>query len=1585
MSLLAQSKPFPRRGRTQPAAAKRKANSRKDFRRAFLEALEPRQVMATFGDTGFGDIPKTGGTFFEQHLDTYDGVSKVVASDPRVQAWQTADFVTDSFLVRFQDAVDRTQAEATLAAEAPGSSILEWNDDLHNAWVSLPAGTTRENVLTTAHHFLSLSNTLYAEPNFLRELRRTPDDPFYPLQWNMNNTGQLIPDDTFPAFNPYIGTIDADVDAPEAWDITTGSPNEVIAILDSGYNRFEAQMQANYWVNPRETYDGKDNDGNGVIDDYNGYDAAMRDGDPQDDAVSEHGMQVASIAAAPGNDGQGMTGISWNSKLMFVKIEDDTGSITTGGVIGGIQYVTKMKQTYGINIVSANMSFGGPTFSFSESDALRVLGTKDVLIVAAAANQGYNHDILFDAPTGYNVDQIIAVTATSAYDEMAVPVGIFIPGNLPEFGYGAVNVDIAAPGIDVMLTGFRYLIGGTGFFTNLSVSTGTSFAAPLVAGTAALMENLAPYLTALEIKQLIIGSADKTAYLNNLNVADGRLNVFSALSAIPKTTISGTVFQDANNDKVQGIGETGLGGWTVYVDLDNDSVFDVGEPSTVTITNTGTTGPLTGTYSFDAYLNTGSYRVRQVLQTPYVQTTPTTNGGANVINVTTRGQDFTGVNFGNRQQPGSISGTKFLDLDADGTRDPGEPGLPNIFFFVDYNNNGRPNANEPSAISGPDGNWIIPNIQPGTYNVREVLGGGYVPTVPSTQVGGLPDPVLPVTVTSNTTTNPPLLFGNQVARDYGDLPESLAGVPDAYNTLIASGGPSHGILPGFMLGTRQDFETDGRPSPTALGDDNFPAGADDEDGLVSINLVQGTQGVISLRVTNSGRKSGYISAWIDFAGDGSFSQAGDQILRNFVPVDGLNSNIPFAIPNGATAGVTYARIRYSYQQNLEPDGPAVAGEVEDYQLTIFSNSPIASPDRFPEQLFPAPNDPAYPADPLIKQESTNNPLDVLRNDPLPASGQLRILPGSFPANVNGNTLTLGVDANGRDILLFTPRGGINPFTGVYNFQYQVYDPTKYPADPLAVSTPATVQVLVTAKDPRPVDNTYTMVGDVPANPAPRPVTLTMDVLANDVFTPSAPISLGSFTQPTYPAGTVVTGPTVARDITNPNVLVITPPTGFIGTVQFTYTVTDSDPSTVDATALVTVQVTGNPSPPAGPVDPQYLAKITLQIEDARGFIQGVDPGFHVDVGERVIVNVYSEDIRPGGSNLDRGVEAAFLDLLYDPDLLAFHLENFDSDPQGTVEPFEWSPDYDFDRNGILNSPEGVINELGGAHNSDATNAPVGQGPVLVVRVHFDAIASGTFTFVSDPAEDAGDRSQILLAPDLLPPNPPDPPTPGTIPTPAADNQVFLVPVGPLTINSLVGPEFVNTFDSLDVNADTRITAFDALAVVNELNSNGTRSLREYDLGNNGKLLPQYYVDVNNDGVVTAFDAIQVINWLNRHPGSGEATSGGEFAPLTAGSSAGENVEPAGSEESSGSSSNTVPPPASQSGGSQATSGERRTPRANPTQDDAALLYLTAVDELMTSEDVGSDSPTAAAMSLADWLEIGSELSSVRVKRNSRSR
>jgi hypothetical protein len=1506
---------------------------RRRSRRAFLEQLEGRQLLA-----GIPDPFPTDSLPGDFDPTSYVPGTKVSENDPRVQSWATAEFKQDSLIVRFADHVSLAEAQATIAAEAPGATIQEWDDEYKMAFLELPEGSDE---IELGHRFLRASNTLYAEPNFIHHIRRFPNDPSLNIpgingQWSLHNTG--LPHFPFdPAAPPNVGLFDADIDAPEAWDLTVGSPEVVIAVLDTGINYFEIELQENLWQNPRELPNGIDDDGNGYIDDIFGADPAENDGDPYEGdntPGSGHGTSIFGVIAAPGDDANGITGVTWNSKIMSVKVSEDGGTnITVTGAIGGYKYVERMKTVYHINIVAANISYGGSQFSFAEFEAIKKLTEANVLVVTAVDNAGVNHDIVFDYPSGYNLEPILAVTSSDDADFLVSALTI------PQVGYGRNSVDLVAPGVDIISYSMPYIDPtDPNFYLVTEVYTGTSYAAAHVTGVAALVNSLAPGLSAIDVKNYIMAGADRKSQLRFLVKSEARLNARGALDAVPKNTLSGTVFQDANNNRTfDQLSEIGLAGWTVYLDLDNDSQLDPNEPWAVTAAD--------GTFVLDAYVVPGTYRLRQVMQPDYTQTTPNTNGGAHVINLTNRDMDVSNLNFGNRQQPGNVTGTKFLDLNANGVRDDDEPGMPGVMFYVDLNDNGRLNVGEPAAFTDANGNFTIPNLQPGTYNIREVLVGGYLPTVPNTVNGNnLPDPVLSVTVTSNTTNDPPLLFGNRVARDYGDL-------PDVYGTTAANNGPSHGILPGFMLGTVQDYELDGVPSVNANGDDLSPTGAlDDEDGVVSINLVQGQPGTISLVVTNSGHPTGFIQAWIDFGNDGSFDEPGDQILKNYVPVNGLNANIPFTIPASATLGPVYARVRYGYERDLGPNGPSQAGEVEDYRFTIFANRPIAVDDQFPDQLFPPPVD--FPNDPLIKQESVNNVLDVLRNDPPPASGgTLSIVPGSFPSNTGNGTITLGV-VDGRDVLIYTPRGGTNPFTGRDTFTYRV-------TDGVEISDPAVVMVEVTPKDPRAVDDTYSFVGDVASNPNPRPISFTMDVIANDVTTPSAPVSIVSFTQPVYPLGTIVDGPTVTLV---GNQLVMTPPAGFVGTVQFTYTIDDAEPSglTAPSTATVTVQVTNNPPVP----DTQYLAMFSVEVVDARGNLQGT-PNFRVDVGEVFYVNIYSEDLRLGGTDADRGVEAAFIDLLYDRNLVAVNL--VETSP-GVFRPdFSYvertanppPANYDFDRNGFINAPEGIINELGGVNFRETidnpnpppatiTEPPLGKGKKFVVSVGFDALAAGTTIFRPDPAEDSANRSAVLLAPEGSSPDPVE----------ATDTQVFLVASPPITIKTPGAPEFVNPRDPLDVNADSRITAIDALQVVNELNLRGARSLQTAALASAGELPPAYYVDTNNDGRLSAFDALRVINWLNLNPigagpSAGEDTSGGEFVAddysgASSYGSAGEYIAP----EDDAANDNGLTSPllfnlaGGGSGSDDTAVGEPVAPQADaPTTDH---LHRAAIDELMAA-------------------------------------
>lgn len=148
----------------------------------------------------------------------------------------------------------------------------------------------------------------YAEPDFLVFPTRTPNDPRYPEQWGLNNTGQTG------------GTRDADIDAPEAWEQTTGDPGTLVAVIDSGVQAGHPDLRGNIWSNPGETRNGVDDDGNGLVDDTQGWDFFNGDRTVYDGPkVDSHGTHVAGTVAATGNNDAGVTGVSWRAEIMPLK------------------------------------------------------------------------------------------------------------------------------------------------------------------------------------------------------------------------------------------------------------------------------------------------------------------------------------------------------------------------------------------------------------------------------------------------------------------------------------------------------------------------------------------------------------------------------------------------------------------------------------------------------------------------------------------------------------------------------------------------------------------------------------------------------------------------------------------------------------------------------------------------------------------------------------------------------------------------------------------------------------------------------------------------------------------------------------------------------------------------------------------------------------------------------------------------------------------------------------------------------------------------------------------------------------------
>ena len=341
----------------------------------------------------------------------------------------------------------------------------------------------------------------YAEPNYrlyASDARIAPDDPAFQNLWGLDNSGQTV--------NFLPGTPDADIDAPEAWTVTTGSPEVSVAVVDTGIDYTHPDLAANIWLNPGENCpgcrnDGIDNDGNGYIDDWRGWDFLNNDNDPMDD--NGHGTHVAGTIGAVGDNGVGVTGVNWHVKLMPLKFIGADGSGTSADAIRAILYAADE------GAVAMNNSYGGDGYSQAFADAIAYADARNSLFVAAAGNSSSNNDAMPTYPASYALPNVISVAATNSSDGLAW-----------FSNYGRASVDLGAPGDNVYST-----VPGASY----AFESGTSMATPHVAGAAALVKSRFPVASDVGIKALLLRSVDPLSSLAARTTAGGRLNAGNAV------------------------------------------------------------------------------------------------------------------------------------------------------------------------------------------------------------------------------------------------------------------------------------------------------------------------------------------------------------------------------------------------------------------------------------------------------------------------------------------------------------------------------------------------------------------------------------------------------------------------------------------------------------------------------------------------------------------------------------------------------------------------------------------------------------------------------------------------------------------------------------------------------------------------------------------------------------------------------------------------------------------------------------------------------------------------------------------------
>ena len=361
-----------------------------------------------------------------------------------------------------------------------------------------------------------------AQYNHTFESRVMPDDAQFSAMWDMHNTGAGG------------GVADADIDAPEAWDITTGGLTAdgdtiVVAVVDGGYDL--AHEDLHFWKNYGEIPNNSiDDDGNGYVDDRDGWNGATG---TDNFSVASHGTHVAGTVGAKGNNSIGVTGVNWNVQVMAISY--GSGGSFEANVVASYAFAMDQRRLYnqtngakGAFVVATNSSFG-VDLAFPSSYPLWCamydsLGSVGILSAGATANAHYNIDVQGDIPTACPSDWLIAVTNTTRTD-----------AKNSSCGYGATMIDLGSPGTSITST------YPSNTYNSIS---GTSMATPHVAGTVALMCSVNcpgfisaykadPAGMALVIKDSLLGAVDIIPSMSGgITLTGGRLNLYKSVKAV---------------------------------------------------------------------------------------------------------------------------------------------------------------------------------------------------------------------------------------------------------------------------------------------------------------------------------------------------------------------------------------------------------------------------------------------------------------------------------------------------------------------------------------------------------------------------------------------------------------------------------------------------------------------------------------------------------------------------------------------------------------------------------------------------------------------------------------------------------------------------------------------------------------------------------------------------------------------------------------------------------------------------------------------------------------------------------------------
>ena len=523
---------------------------------AWFQRLAPASTLPDDGTPA--STPTTGNAANASPLSTSPSAS---SSTPTVV---TSPYQSYGWIVQLTPTAAKEAGSVSGVAAVLGSAgtlvQVDWGLGMEGLVLVTPqAGVTPS---AAKNGLVANPNVQWCEPNATVTAAQTPNDPDFGLQWDMLNSGQTV--------CGVAGTAGADIKATAAWDITTGSPNVVVAVIDSGVDYDHPDLYDNIWINQAEipasrrsnlpsgpvTFaelndpanqgafkitdvnddgyidagdilapmhtDGNGNDLGGggwrcgstqdgntnFPDDLIGWNFVTNTNDPMDDYG--HGTHVAGIIAAEGDSGVGIAGVDWSASIMPLVFINSGGWGWLSDAVSAIDYATMMRVDLGVNVRVTNNSWGGGGYYQSLYDAIEASGQAGILFACAAGNYASDNDTSPMYPASYHLDNMLVVAATDNNDSLA-----------SFSNYGAATVDLAAPGVNVPST---WPYGYWGVDDDYAYKSGTSMAAPHVTGVAALAWSIDPDATVAEVRSAILAGVDPLPSLAGMVASGGRLD-----------------------------------------------------------------------------------------------------------------------------------------------------------------------------------------------------------------------------------------------------------------------------------------------------------------------------------------------------------------------------------------------------------------------------------------------------------------------------------------------------------------------------------------------------------------------------------------------------------------------------------------------------------------------------------------------------------------------------------------------------------------------------------------------------------------------------------------------------------------------------------------------------------------------------------------------------------------------------------------------------------------------------------------------------------------------------------------------------